>query len=311
MTEHSAADPGSKASDRADNSPSIVPGVSDMSAKDAPEPASTVPSASTPAEFQGSAVPADPVTPETDRETTRNSSNIMILWPERPESSASSSYADDDGFTRKPNARASLRRRRLMAMAAVIAVAAVCGAAGGSLATLALGHLSAPQDTKTAAVDETAPLRDAVARLTADIGGLKADLDRTGKSRTAQIGKLGDRLEKVEKSQEDTATKVGKIGDAQEKMQDKLRAASASAAPETTGSIAATPAKTDAGKKLGIVDGWTLSRVSGGGAIVNGPMGAYEAYPGDPLPGLGRVDAVRYQDGRWVVVTQKGLIVRR
>jgi len=109
-----------------------------------------------------------------------------------------------------------------------------------------------------------------------------------------------------------TTTKVAKIGDAQDKVQDKLRAASVSAAaPETTGSIAATPAKADAGKKVAIVDGWTLSRVSGGGAIVNGPMGAYEAYPGDPLPGLGRVDAVRYQDGRWVVVTAKGLIVRR
>lgn len=300
MTEHSAADPGSKASDKADNSPSIVPGQS-------PE---QTPAASS-AEPHEPAASVEPVTPETGHETTRNPSNIMILWPERPERSTSSSYADDDGFTRKPNARASLRRRRLMVTAAVIAVAALCGAAGGSLATLALGHLAAPQETKTAAVDETAPLRDAVARLTADIGGLKADLERTGKTRTAQIGKLGDRLDKVEKSQEDTATKVGKIGDAQEKMQDKLRAASASAAPETTGSITATAAKADAGKKLGIVDGWTLSRVSGGGAIVNGPMGAYEAYPGDPLPGLGRVDAVRYQDGRWVVVTQKGLIVRR
>ena len=45
--------------------------------------------------------------------------------------------------------------------------------------------------------------------------------------------------------------------------------------------------------------------------MVDGPGGLYEAYPGDPLPGLGRVDAVRYQDGRWVVVTSKGLIIRR
>ena len=27
------------------------------------------------------------------------------------------------------------------------------------------------------------------------------------------------------------------------------------------------------------------------------------------VPGLGRVDAIRKQDGRWVVVTSKGLIV--
>jgi hypothetical protein len=29
------------------------------------------------------------------------------------------------------------------------------------------------------------------------------------------------------------------------------------------------------------------------------------------VPGLGRVDAIRKQDGRWVVVTSKGLVVAR
>jgi hypothetical protein len=29
------------------------------------------------------------------------------------------------------------------------------------------------------------------------------------------------------------------------------------------------------------------------------------------VPGLGRIDAIRRQDGRWVVVTSKGLIVAR
>jgi len=29
------------------------------------------------------------------------------------------------------------------------------------------------------------------------------------------------------------------------------------------------------------------------------------------VPGLGRIDAIRRQDGRWVVVTAKGLIVGR
>jgi len=37
----------------------------------------------------------------------------------------------------------------------------------------------------------------------------------------------------------------------------------------------------------------------------------YEVYAGDTIPGLGRIDAVRRQDGRCVVVTSKGLIVAR
>ena len=37
------------------------------------------------------------------------------------------------------------------------------------------------------------------------------------------------------------------------------------------------------------------------------PACLYEVYAGDPVPGLGRVDAIRRQDGRWVVVTSRGL----
>jgi hypothetical protein len=37
-------------------------------------------------------------------------------------------------------------------------------------------------------------------------------------------------------------------------------------------------------------------------------MGAFDVMPGTQLPGLGRVDNVIRQDGRWIVVTPKGLI---
>lgn len=246
---------------------------------------------------QGSAEPARPA------------SNIMILWPERPEASERVAFADDDEAEPRKARTSPYRRRRAAAMAAVIAVAALCGAAGGSLATFAFGHTSPPQaavpEVKAATAEETALLRETVARLNTDLNAMKSDLDRTGKTRTTQISMLGERLNKVEKSQDETATRVAKIGDAQDKVQDKLRAASAAPAADVTGSIAA------AKSKAPIVEGWTLTRVSNGAAVVDGPMGLYEAYPGDPLPGIGRVDAVRYQDGRWVVVTPKGLIVRR
>jgi hypothetical protein len=92
--------------------------------------------------------------------------------------------------------------------------------------------------------------------------------------------------------------------------------------PETTGSIASGPSevkpkgdlKADfkAAEKPPIVDGWVLTSVGRrGNAIVASRGGFYEVYPGDPLPGVGRVQDIRYQDGRWVVVTPKGLIIRR
>ena len=63
--------------------------------------------------------------------------------------------------------------------------------------------------------------------------------------------------------------------------------------------------------RLPTVEGWVLRDVADGAALIEGRRGMFEVYAGDPVPGLGRVDAIRRQDGRWVVVTSKGLIVAR
>ncbi len=247
-------------------------------------------------------------------------SNIMILWPDR--AGFSDRTASDDHLRDPQPARSAARRRRRLAMAAAVAIAAVSGAAGGSLTTLAIEPWSGARATAQLATDAeaNARLRDAVARVSADLGAMRTDFDRANHARTTQMAKLGDRLDKVEKSQDDTSTRLTKLGETQEKLQEKAqdrqRAAAAPLSADVTGSISSSAAakgdllRADQ-KKLQVVEGWTLTRVTNGGAIVSGPGGLYEAYPGDPLPGVGRVDAVRYQDGRWAVVTQKGIIVRR
>jgi hypothetical protein len=63
--------------------------------------------------------------------------------------------------------------------------------------------------------------------------------------------------------------------------------------------------------RLPTVEGWVIRDVGRGGALIEGRQGIFEVYAGDPVPGLGRVDAIRRQDGKWVVVTSKGLIVAR
>ena len=59
------------------------------------------------------------------------------------------------------------------------------------------------------------------------------------------------------------------------------------------------------------MEGWVLREVGRGSALIESRRGLYEVFAGDPIPGLGRVDAIRKQDGRWVVVTSRGLIVAR
>jgi len=168
-----------------------------------------------------------------------------------------------------------------------------------------------------------------VARLDAEIVALKAGLEHNSKATTGQFNKASDRLDKVEKAQAEPAAKLAKLTE----TVDKLRAAQASvtttaAAPapakEVTGTIpqqqaAATPAAPPASAappkpeaaRLPTVEGWVLRDVANGSALIESRRGMYEVYAGDPIPGLGRVDAIRKQDGRWVVVTSKGLIVAR
>jgi hypothetical protein len=219
-------------------------------------------------------------------------------------------------------------KRRLAAMAAVVALATVAGALGGALATAGLGHFFG-SDTTSAA---NRPLEAALARIGADIQNLKVSVEHTSKMGMSQFNKTSDRLDKLEKAQAEPAAKLAKLSEAV----DKLRAASpvapaAVAAPpltpvpaaattvaakEATGSIApAAPTTADAPKlevaRLPTVEGWVLRGVSNGVALIEGRRGIYEVYAGDPVPGAGRVDAIRRQDGRWVVVTSKGLIVGR
>jgi len=98
-------------------------------------------------------------------------------------------------------------------------------------------------------------------------------------------------------------------------------AATSTKEKDVTGSIpqqaAAAPAPAPAAPpkpevaRLPTVEGWVLRDVANGSALIESRRGMYEVYAGDPVPGLGRVDAIRKQDGRWVVVTSKGLIVAR
>jgi hypothetical protein len=42
---------------------------------------------------------------------------------------------------------------------------------------------------------------------------------------------------------------------------------------------------------------------------VQGNGDVYQVVPGAPLPGLGPVEKIERHDGRWLVVTPKGIII--
>lgn len=223
--------------------------------------------------------------------------------------------------------REAAGKRRLSAMAAVVAIAASVGAISGALATAGMMHFASPAQAPVQVAD-TSALDASVARIDADLVALKANVEHSTKTGVSQFNRTNDRLDKLEKAQAEPMAKIAKLSE----TVDKLRAtppaapAQAAAAPapakETTGSIAPTQVATAATApaaaapkpevgRLPTIEGWRLRNAANGGALIEGRDGLYEVYPGDPIPGVGRVDAIRRQDGRWVVVTSKGLIVAR
>ena len=249
-------------------------------------------------------------------EAPRMPGKLLIMSP------ADRAWSDDSASAKAEAGKApeTSGKRRMSAMAAVVALATVAGALGGALATAGLGHFAGGD--AVAAKDNA--LEASVARIDADIVTLKASIEHTAKTGVSQFNKTNDRLDKVEKAQAEPAAKLAKLSEAVEKLRATPPAAAAApvaavtpaAARDVTGSVtppasaAAASTKPEVGR-LPIVEGWVLRDVADGGALVEGRRGVFEVYAGDPLPGVGRVDAIRKQDGRWVVVTSKGLIVAR
>lgn len=205
--------------------------------------------------------------------------------------------------------------KRGLAIAAMLALAVVAGALGGAMAAAGLSHF-AGGDVASA---ESRALDASIARIDADIVALKAGLEHSSKLALSQYNRASDRLEKVEKAQAEPVAKLAKLSEAVDKLRPTPPAvapvplaAAPTAAKEVTGSVAppAAAPKSEIGR-LPTVQGWVLRDVGNGGALIEGRRGIFEVYAGDPVPGLGRVDAIRRQDGRWVVVTSKGLIIAR
>jgi hypothetical protein len=182
--------------------------------------------------------------------------------------------------------------RRLGLMAASLALATACGALAGALGASGwVGRAPASESTPS---DESRVMKDAIAQLHADIAALKASVDTANRNSNAQISKISERFDRADRSQTEAATTLAR---------------------ETTGSIATAPAIAvplpQPAPPPPIVSGWVVRDVSRGMALIEGRIGLIEVEPGDVVPGLGRIEAVRRQDGRWVVVTAKGIVASR
>ena len=192
-----------------------------------------------------------------------------------------------------------------------MAAAAVIGGLAGSLATAGVSHLTAPQD---AAPSHYAALAEALGRVDHELTVLKSGVEGSAKT-GQQVARIAERMDRAERAQADAGTKIAKATDAIDRMERRLAVASA----DVTGTIADTHVAAAATLAPGpdmkrpmmgpILDGWVVRDVYNGSAMIQNRAGVIQVLPGDNLPGLGRIEQVKRQDGRWVVVTSRGLIV--
>jgi hypothetical protein len=247
----------------------------------------------------------------------------VLTW--RPDERIGASGPDTIEAER-PRARAGGRRFALLA--AGLTLAAAIGAIAGTAGTAGVERLlaSAPPTAAPAAVavhhestDEVRILKDSVAQLKTNVkalsdnvAALRSTINLSTSAANTQFTKISEALDRVEKERAADRERAERERTAERERGEK-RVTVLTPSPEPTGSVP--PASTAANEpkastKNAVVEGWSLRRVYGSdAALVEGRYGVVEIVPGDLVPGLGRIQEIKRQDGHWVVVTSRGLIV--
>jgi hypothetical protein len=193
---------------------------------------------------------------------------------------------------RWPQLRLRPRHRRYAVLAASVAMAAAAGVLAGAMMT---GGFSKPTLVDVAGLEESKAAQQSIARLSKDVASLKASFEAANKSAHSQFTKITERLAR------DSAGITGTIAPPQ------------TVSPATTVTAPLPPARpgpaAEAPRRPSVITDWTIRETRDGFVYVQGHGDVYQVVPGAPLPGIGPVEQIKRQDGRWVVVTPKGIIV--
>ncbi|WP_027556664.1 hypothetical protein [Bradyrhizobium sp. Cp5.3] len=200
------------------------------------------------------------------------------------------------------------------------AVGLVVCACTGVIAYLA----TQPVQTNAAANAEIRNLRETVAQLrkqvsgvSENLDGLRTAVDQSSKATNDRFGRFAENLDRIERVSSSSTAKLDKLALAQTQAPAPTMAQSQQpasqpmpmmaslAAPEVTGSVSPSE-RTLASRKP--VKGWSVRQAYEGIAILQGPNGVVEAVLGQQVPGLGRIEEIRNENGRLVVEASGGVV---
>jgi hypothetical protein len=222
----------------------------------------------------------------------------------RPEAAANEPPAGSKPGKSMPLPEQAARSRlpHYATFAASIGFAAVIGALVGA------GAITSLQGTVALPIGDGA-IAASFAQLQGEIAALRKGIGSAQGRSGAQIGKLTERLDRLEKAQAEPAARLAKITETLERLERHAGLASS----DITGSISkpatAPRHEAQADARPPVAEGWRLRDFANGRAVVEDPNGRlFDVRAGSNLPRLGRVESVRRQDGRILVVARNGII---
>jgi hypothetical protein len=248
----------------------------------------------------------------------------LVLAQPQPKTEAPEAAADS----------ASLSWPSLRSLAAMLAAAAVLGGLAGALGAAGLSTLTEPPSSTP---PYYAAVAEALGRLDRELTQLKGGVDS---AKTSDVARITERLERAEKAQVEAGTKLARASEGLDRLERRLgtpanditgsvadprssaggvaisgdgrrMAPAAGGAGAAAGAASLGGAAGAAGAALPVLEGWVVRDVYRGAALIQGRAGVLQVMPGEVLPGLGRIESVQRHDGRWEVVTTRGLIVSR
>jgi hypothetical protein len=201
----------------------------------------------------------------------------------------------------------ALRAKRFTPLAAAIALSAALGGMAGSLAATSLMRVAAPAPAVSPAND--IGVKQAVARIESELAALRASTETSGQTASVQFARIADRLDRGERAQAEPVARLAKISESLERIERRAAPTPSANPNDAAGAKVAAAEPPRQGPE--VLEGWNIRRARNGIALIQGRMGLVEIETGDRIPGLGRIEEIRRKDGRWVVVTSRGVIVER
>jgi hypothetical protein len=207
-----------------------------------------------------------------------------------------------------------------LATLAVAATLVVCTCTG------VIAYLTTqPPRNNVAANSEIRILRETVAQLrkqvsgvSENLDGLRTAVDQSSKATNDRFGRFAENLDRIERVSSSSTAKLDKLAQAQVQTPAPAPAMvqsqppsqqgpmmASAAAPEFTGSVSPSE-RASAPRK--VIKGWSVRQAYEGIAILQSPNGVIEAVLGQQVPGLGRIEEIRNENGRLVVETSAGVV---